>query len=49
MSLSHTRFKRNKSSETRTISKGEKMANTIYKLSMIGIVGIIVFGGINGL
>ncbi len=46
MSLSHTRFKRNKSSETRTLSKSEKMANTIYRLSMIGIVAIILFGAI---
>jgi hypothetical protein len=45
MSLSHTRFKRNKSSELRPKTKKEKMANTVYKLSMIGIVGIIVFGG----
>lgn len=46
MSLSHTRFKRNKSSKIRTLSKSEKMANTIYKLSMIGIVAIIVFGAV---
>ncbi len=46
MSLSHTRFKRNKSSENHAISKNEKMAKIIYKLSMIGIVGIIVFGGV---
>ena len=45
MSLSHTRFKRNKSSNNRTVTKKEKMANTIYKLSMIGIVAIIIFGG----
>ena len=44
MSLSHTRFKRNKSSDNRPKTKKEKMANTIYKLSMIGIVGIIIFG-----
>ncbi len=46
MSLSHTRFKRNKSSENRTLSKSEKMANTIYRLSMIGIVAIILFGAV---
>jgi len=45
MSLSHTRFKRNKSSNNHVITKNEKMANIVYKLSMIGIVGIIVFGG----
>jgi len=45
MSLSHSKFKRNKSSDNRLRSKKEKMANTVYKLSMIGIVGIIVFGG----
>ncbi|QUC64035.1 glycosyltransferase family 2 protein [Nitrosopumilus sp. K4] len=46
MSLSHTRFKRNKSSEQRILSKSEKMANTVYKLSMIGILAIIVFGAV---
>lgn len=45
MSLSHTRFKRNKSSDNRLITKREKMANTTYKLSMIGILGLIIFGG----
>jgi len=45
MSLSHTRFKRIKSSKLRPKTKKEKMANTVYKLSMIGIVGIIIFGG----
>lgn len=44
LSLSHTRFKRNKSSAPRQITKKEKMANTIYKLSMVGIFAIIVFG-----
>ena len=46
MSLSHTRFKRNKSSETRVKTKSERMANIVYKLSMIGIIGIIVFGAV---
>ena len=46
MSLSHTRFKRNKSTKTRTLTKSEKMANTIYRLAMIGIVAIIVFGAV---
>ena len=44
MSLSHTRFKRNKSSNGHVMTKKEKMANTVYKLSMVGIVAIIVFG-----
>ena len=45
MSLSHARFKRNKSSDNRPKTKKEKMANKIYKLSMVGILGIIIFGG----
>ena len=45
LSISHTRFKRNKSSDNRPKTKKEKMANTVYKLSMIGILGIIIFGG----
>ena len=44
MSLSHTRFQRNKSSGGRIITRKEKMANTVHKLSMIGILGIIIFG-----
>jgi cellulose synthase/poly-beta-1,6-N-acetylglucosamine synthase-like glycosyltransferase len=44
MSLSHTRFKRNKSSKPRVLTKSEKMANTVYRLSMIGILAIIIFG-----
>lgn len=44
MSLSHTRFKRNKSSGTKILSKNEKMASTIYKISVAGIVTLIVFG-----
>ena len=44
LSISHTSFKRNKSSENRPKTKKEKMANTVYKLSMIGIMGIIIFG-----
>ena len=45
MSLSHTRFKRNKSSNSRTMTKKEKMANTVYRISMVGIIAIIAFGG----
>ncbi len=46
MSLSHTRFKRNKSSNGKVLTKGEKMANAIYKVSMAGIITLILFGGI---
>ena len=44
LSLSHSRFKRIKSSSNHVVTKAEKMANYGYKLAMIGIVGIIVFG-----
>lgn len=44
LSLSHSRFKRNKSSVTHVQTKEERMANNIYKLAMIGIAGIILFG-----
>jgi hypothetical protein len=44
LSLSHSRFKRNKSSIPRVLTKEEKMANYFYKLAMIGILAIIVFG-----
>lgn len=44
LSLSHTRFKRNKSSHIHIPTKEEKMANISYKLALAGIVGIIVFG-----
>jgi len=48
MSLSHTRFKRNKSSKQRKMTKKEKMANTVYRLSMVGILGLIHFWRIYG-
>ena len=51
MSLSHTKFKRNKSSVKCKLTKKEKMANSVYKISMVGILVIIIFGGfmaING-
>lgn len=51
MSLSHTRFKRIKSSNIPVLTKTEKMAKRTYQLSMIGVVAIIIFGGfmaING-
>ena len=45
MSLSHTRFKRNKSRQNHIMTKQEKMNNKIYKISMVGIMVLIVFGG----
>ncbi len=44
LSLSHSRFKRNKSTIPRVLTKEEKMSNYFYKLAMIGILAIIVFG-----
>ena len=44
LSISHTTFKKNKLRTLHKISKAEKMANSYYKLSMIGIVGFIAFG-----
>jgi len=44
LSLSHSRFKRNKSSIPHVLTKEEKMANYTYKLAMFGIISIIVFG-----
>ena len=46
MGLSHTQFKRNKSSKQRKMPKKEKMANTVYKLSMVGVLALIIFGGV---
>ncbi len=51
MSISHTRFKRIKSHNVPVLTKIEKMAKRTYRLSMIGVVAIIIFGGfmaING-
>ncbi|AFS82270.1 cellulose synthase family protein [Candidatus Nitrosopumilus sediminis] len=45
MSLSHTRFKKNKFSLDKPLTNKEKRAKTIYRFAMIGILGIIVFGG----
>ncbi|HEY5736379.1 MAG TPA: cellulose synthase family protein [Nitrosopumilus sp.] len=45
MSLSHTRFKKHKSSLDKPLTNKEKRAKTIYRFAMIGILGIIVFGG----
>jgi cellulose synthase/poly-beta-1,6-N-acetylglucosamine synthase-like glycosyltransferase len=44
LSLSHSRFKRNKSSIPHVLTKEEKMANYTYKLAMFGIISIILFG-----
>jgi len=44
LSVSHTRYKREKSEDMRTQSREEKMANKFYKLSMFGIVVIVCFG-----
>ena len=45
MSLSHTRFKKNKSVNDKPLTKKEKTAKNIYRLAMTGIIGIIIFGG----
>ena len=45
MSLSHTRFKKNKSVNNKSLTKKEKTANNIYKLAIVGILSIIIFGG----
>ena len=44
LSISHTTFKKNKPRTLHKITKAEKMANSYYKLSMVGIVGFIAFG-----
>ncbi len=44
LSLSHSRFKRNKSSENMAIGREERMAKHVYKIAMTGIAVIIVFG-----
>lgn len=44
LSLSHSRFKRNKSSQNRVPTREEKVANHIYKIAVAGIVTIIIFG-----
>ncbi len=48
MSISHTRFQRNKSTESknRVRTKSEVMADRIYKVAIGGIIAIIVFGGV---
>jgi len=44
LSLSHSRFKRNKSCQNRVPTREEKVANHIYKIAVGGIVTIIIFG-----
>jgi len=44
LSISHTTFKKNKSQSLHNVTKAEKMANTYYKLAMVGIIGFISFG-----
>ncbi len=43
LSISHSRFKRDKTRVNHTFTKEEKMANMFYKISMGGIVVLIVF------
>ncbi len=45
LSLSHSKFKRNKSQDNIVLTRSQKMANVSYKLAMIGIITIIGFGG----
>ncbi len=44
LSLSHSKFKRNKSSGSLPPTRAERMANVSYKLAMVGIITIIGFG-----
>lgn len=43
LSLSHTRYKRDKPDKNHYLTKDEKMANVIYKFAMGGIVALIIF------
>ena len=43
LSLSHTRYKRDKPSKIHYLTKEEKMANVLYKFAMGGIVALIIF------
>jgi cellulose synthase/poly-beta-1,6-N-acetylglucosamine synthase-like glycosyltransferase len=45
MSLSHSRFKRQKSESSHIQTKDEKMANIFYKLALVGIFGLIAIAG----
>ena len=44
LSISHSKFKRNKSEGRSPVTREEKMATVSYKLAVIGIVAIIAFG-----
>ena len=44
LSISHSKFKRHKSKVPHIPTREEKMANRIYRASMIGIMGIIAVG-----
>ena len=44
LSLSHSKFKRNKFAPDRPQTREERMANVTYKLAMIAIITIISFG-----
>ncbi len=46
MSVSHTRFKRNKSEARKARTRDEVVANFVYKMAAGGIVAIIVFGAV---
>ena len=46
LSVSHTKYKRDKNEVPRKLSKEEKMANTFYKFAMGGIVALIVFAAV---
>ena len=46
MSISHSRFKTNKSKLNVPITREQKMANLTYKLALYGILVLIVAGGI---
>lgn len=44
LSISHSKFKRHKSKVPHIPTREEKMANRVYRASMIGIMGIIAVG-----
>ena len=46
LSVSHTKYKRDKKTASRILTKEEKMANTFYKFAMGGIVALIVFAAV---
>ncbi|MDI1496107.1 MAG: glycosyl transferase [Cenarchaeum symbiont of Oopsacas minuta] len=46
MSLSHSRFKTNKSKSKIPITREQKMANITYKLALMGILALVVIGSV---